>query len=89
MKDRLKDVKTLDDPFVQSMQQDERKGIQTALAQLKRRLERQAASYAAFKERFKYENQLWQDGKQYIAGIDEVGRGPLAGPVVTCAVILM
>ena len=25
---------------------------------------------------------------QYIAGIDEVGRGPLAGPVVTCAVIL-
>lgn len=25
---------------------------------------------------------------EYICGIDEVGRGPLAGPVVTCAVIL-
>ena len=28
------------------------------------------------------------DSYEYIAGIDEVGRGPLAGPVVTCAVIL-
>ena len=27
IKDRLKDVSTLDDPFVQSMQQDERKGV--------------------------------------------------------------
>ncbi|MCT3430518.1 ribonuclease HII, partial [Limosilactobacillus fermentum] len=35
-----------------------------------------------------YENQLWQAGHQYVAGIDEVGRGPLAGPVVTCAVVL-
>ena len=35
IKDRLKNVSTLDDPFVQSMQQDERKGVQTALAQLK------------------------------------------------------
>ncbi len=35
-----------------------------------------------------YENELYQNGVEYIAGVDEVGRGPLAGPVVTCAVIL-
>ncbi len=35
-----------------------------------------------------YEKALWADGKVYIAGVDEVGRGPLAGPVVTAAVIL-
>ena len=35
-----------------------------------------------------YENALWNEGKLYIAGVDEVGRGPLAGPVVTAAVIL-
>lgn len=36
----------------------------------------------------KYERKLWTSGIDYIAGVDEVGRGPLAGPVVTAAVIL-
>lgn len=35
-----------------------------------------------------YENQLRSSGCKYICGVDEVGRGPLAGPVVTAAVIL-
>ncbi len=34
------------------------------------------------------EERLWQQGYQLVAGIDEVGRGPLAGPVVAAAVIL-
>jgi ribonuclease HII len=34
------------------------------------------------------ENQLWQSGYLHIAGIDEAGRGALAGPVVAAAVIL-
>ena len=37
---------------------------------------------------FLEENNLWQSGYRRIAGIDEVGRGPLAGPVVAAAVIL-
>lgn len=36
----------------------------------------------------KFEEALYEQGIQYIAGIDEVGRGPLAGPVVAAAVIL-
>lgn len=36
----------------------------------------------------KYENSLRNEGLKYIAGVDEVGRGPLAGPVVSAAVIL-
>ena len=35
-----------------------------------------------------YENQLREKGYRYIAGLDEAGRGPLAGPVVAGAVIL-
>src|SRR4051812_18829504 len=35
-----------------------------------------------------YEQRFFKEGYQYIAGIDEVGRGPLAGPVVAAAVIL-
>ncbi len=34
-----------------------------------------------------YERELWQSGHSRIAGIDEAGRGPLAGPVVAAAVI--
>ena len=36
----------------------------------------------------KYENDLYQKNIKYIAGVDEVGRGPLVGPVVTACVIL-
>ena len=35
-----------------------------------------------------FENELYESGIKYIAGIDEVGRGTLVGPVVTAAVIL-
>ena len=39
-------------------------------------------------DKLKYEKQFLLQGKKYIAGMDEVGRGPLAGPVV-CAVVIM
>lgn len=35
-----------------------------------------------------YERQYTAEGKKYIAGVDEVGRGPLAGPVVVACVIM-
>ena len=34
------------------------------------------------------ESALWAKGCRYVAGLDEVGRGPLAGPVVAAAVVL-
>ncbi len=37
---------------------------------------------------YQYERELYNKGINYIAGIDEVGRGPLVGPVVTACVIL-
>lgn len=35
-----------------------------------------------------YERKYTENGCKYIAGVDEVGRGPLAGPVVCCAVVM-
>ena len=37
---------------------------------------------------YKYEKELWNNNINYVAGVDEVGRGPLIGPVVTACVIL-
>ncbi len=34
----------------------------------------------------KEEQKLWQQGYDFVVGLDEAGRGPLAGPVVACAV---
>ncbi len=36
----------------------------------------------------KFERQVWEEGYDHVAGIDEAGRGPLAGPVVAAACIL-
>lgn len=41
-----------------------------------------------FKPSFIEEKQLWKQGYLYIAGVDEVGRGCFAGPIVAAAVIL-
>ena len=39
-------------------------------------------------DNYKYEKELYKKGIKYIAGVDEVGRGPLIGAVVAAAVIL-
>ena len=39
-------------------------------------------------DKFAYERKHIDAGKKFVAGVDEVGRGPLAGPVVCCAVIM-
>ena len=39
------------------------------------------------REMLQYERNLWNEGKKYVAGLDEAGRGPLAGPVVAAAVV--
>lgn len=50
--------------------------------------EREMAARARFEEMQRYERELQQQGVTLVAGVDEVGRGPLAGPVVAAAVIL-
>ncbi len=69
------------------LQKDERKGVQKLLESYNKRLAKLAKAKAAFMNRFKYEQKAWTAGS-IVAGVDEVGRGPLAGPVVTAAVIL-
>nr|WP_235807554.1 ribonuclease HII [Ligilactobacillus ceti] len=74
--------------FLERLAQDERKGAQQALTTYQKQVAKKEAAQADFLERLSYEKELWEQGFDYVAGIDEVGRGPLAGPVVTAAVIL-
>ena len=72
---------------LEELRADERKGVQKLLISYERRQAKRAQAVAQFQNRFSYEKKFWQKS-QLVAGVDEVGRGPLAGPVVTAAVIL-
>jgi len=66
---------------------DDRAGVQKLLAAYDKRLAKAQAQMQAFEERLYFEEAAWRDGL-VVAGVDEVGRGPLAGPVVAAAVVI-
>src|SRR5699024_2999454 len=68
-------------------QSDSRIGVQKLLSRYKKQQEKLLAQQQAFDNRLTFEKNAWQKG-QIVAGIDEVGRGPLAGPVVAAAVVI-
>lgn len=67
---------------------DERSGVQKLLAAYYKRLEKAAQERERFTKMLSYEKKYYAQGIQYVAGVDEAGRGPLAGPLVIAAVIL-
>ena len=88
IRDFLNQETTLSEDVLERLKADPRKGVQTALRQFEKKQEKQALVYENYMKMQAYEQAFRKKGKQYIAGIDEVGRGPLAGPVVSAAVIL-
>lgn len=85
---QLKYIKSDNDPILQKLQQDERKGVQHLIHKWHRKMEQERQLQEKFNEMNVYENKWREQGYKYIAGVDEVGRGPLAGPVAAAAVIL-
>ncbi|WP_029187278.1 ribonuclease HII [Streptococcus suis] len=84
----LAQVDSIDSPVWADLAQDERAGVQAAIKKRQKELEKEAAEDARLEAMLSYEKALYENGVELIAGIDEVGRGPLAGPVVAAAVIL-
>lgn len=72
--------------LIRSYEADGRSGVQTLLKSAKKKVETLEKEKERIKQMRRYEEQYSQYA--YICGIDEVGRGPLAGPVVAGAVIL-
>ena len=74
--------------FIHTYGTDARSGVQTLVEQTKKKLVQLEAEYVRSEKMLAFERKYHAMGSRYICGIDEVGRGPLAGPVVACAVIL-
>lgn len=72
--------------FIHTYQADERAGVIALVQKAKRQMEDYEKELARTEKMKEYEKQY--SAFSYICGIDEVGRGPLAGPVVAGAVIL-
>lgn len=89
IKQRLKTVRYEEWDHVRTeLKDDPRAGVQTLLQQRQRQFDAERDERDDYTRRLRYETELKQQGFKLIAGIDEVGRGPLAGPVVAAAVIL-
>ncbi|MHC5374611.1 ribonuclease HII [Enterococcus sp. LJL120] len=88
IKKQLAEISDVNDNRIQLWQDDSRKGVQTALNQWQNRLAKEAQLIENYQKMQEFEKRAYLKGYKYIAGIDEVGRGPLAGPVVSAAVIL-
>ncbi|WP_442893581.1 ribonuclease HII [Bacillus sp. 2205SS5-2] len=84
----LQQVTDSQDPLLKSLEEDKRKGVQQAVAKWYREDKKHRTLNDLFVEMSVYERERRLEGFTFIAGIDEVGRGPLAGPVVASAVIL-
>ena len=88
VKERLATIDELDHPLFEELIYDARAGVQSAINKRKRELQKQVDEDLRLEKMLTYEKELYAQGLQLIAGVDEVGRGPLAGPVVAAAVIL-
>lgn len=88
IKECLATIDRLDHPLFEELIADGRAGVQAAISKRKRELQKQVDEDLRLEKMLAYEKELYAQGIQLIAGVDEVGRGPLAGPVVAAAVIL-
>lgn len=88
IKERLATIDDLDHPLFEELILDGRAGVQAAISKRKRELQKQVDEDLRLEKMLAYEKELYTQGIHLIAGVDEVGRGPLAGPVVAAAVIL-
>ena len=84
----LQNITEESDPSLLKIKLDRRKGVQQLYKKWQKEKSKKEELHIQFQNMLAYEKELRQNGLKYIAGIDEVGRGPLAGPVVAAAVIL-
>jgi len=85
---QLKELKHLSCELQRLLENDRRRGARLLLERHRRRTEREQEERVRILNLLLEERMFWTQGIEFVAGVDEAGRGPLAGPVVAAAVIL-
>ena len=88
IKELLTTITDLESSLFEELQKDPRAGVQKEIQKRKREIQAELDENKRLETMLRYEKELYAEGINLIAGVDEVGRGPLAGPVVAAAVIL-
>jgi ribonuclease HII len=73
--------------FLKQLGRDPRQGVRKIYEIAKKQYEKQRSERLRLQNMLNFERVLWRSGIHSIAGVDEVGMGPLAGPVVAAAVV--
>ena len=74
--------------FLAELELDSRVAVKKLLQAYHKRVEKAALERERFHKMLSYERNYYEEGAKMIAGVDEAGRGPLAGPLVIAAVIM-
>ena len=88
IKELLTTITDLESSLFEELGKDPRAGVQKEIQKRKREIQAELEEINRLETMLRYEKELYAEGINLIAGVDEVGRGPLAGPVVAAAVIL-
>ena len=88
IKEKLTTIIDLDSSVFKELEKDPRAGVQKEIQKRKKAIQAEIDENLRLEGMLRYEKDLYSKGTFLIAGVDEVGRGPLAGPVVAAAVIL-
>src|SRR5512146_325016 len=72
----------------EALRDDPRSGARAVYDAIRKRRRENRAEGQRLRHLLRYETALWERGVERIAGVDEAGMAPLAGPVVAAAVIL-
>lgn len=74
--------------LLEALDADSRQGAKALARRIRGRQGKNRAEGQRLRHLLRFESELWEQGHTHIAGVDEAGRGPLAGPVVAAAAIL-
>jgi ribonuclease HII len=74
--------------LLEALEADTRQGARSLARRLRARQEKNRSEGQRLRHLLRYENELWAQGLEHVAGVDEAGMAPLAGPVVAAAAIL-
>ncbi len=88
IKEKVNQLEEVPPELIDDLAVDDRKGVQQIARSLLRKKKERQEIEEKYNQMKRYEQELWKEGYQSVAGLDEAGRGPLAGPVVAAAVIL-